>query len=142
MQRLVDILLLSCAAYCFGTGQATGQSPLVKKKYWTYPMTPKIRPTSPTEVNVAFQVPDPIDGYKFKIVEVNPKKPSGKIRVYEFDQQGRRIIVGEISVGEKVVVEGVRRFSNEHYYLAKIKNKFVWVAGKSIAADGFELPIK
>ena len=105
-------------------------------------MPPKIKPTSPLKVSPAFQIPDPIDSYKFKIIEINPKKNTGKVTVYTFDSRGRRVLAGEISVGQKVVLEGFRRFSDEHYYLIKDGDKGVWVGGKALGVDGFEPPVK
>lgn len=120
---------------------AEGRDTKQKKKFWTYPMPAKIIPTSPLKVEMAFQIAEPLEAYKFKVVENNPKKPSGKVRLYQFDYRGRRILSGELSVGEKISVEGFRRFANEHYYMIKNNDQQVWIAGKSIGIDGF-IPVE
>ncbi len=105
-------------------------------------MTPKIIPTSPLKIDPAFAVPDPFEAYSFKTAEINPKKPLGKIRVYDFDFRGRRILLGEIPVGQVVPLESFRRFSNEHYYSFKYNDKIGWLAGRSIAIESFTPPVK
>lgn len=115
--------------------------PAKGKKFWTYPMTPKIVPTSPLKIDPAFAIPEPFEAYKFKTAEIDPKKSSGKIGVYDFDWRGRRRLMGNLSVGEVVALEAVRRFSNEHYYSFKFNDKTAWISGKNLAIESFTPPV-
>lgn len=140
--RVVRTIILLFSIFLLPGAKALGQSPRAQKKFWTYPMTPKIKATSPLKVSPAFQIPDPIESYRFKIIEINQKKPTGKARVYLFDDWGRRVLAGELPVGQKVTLEGFRRFSDEHYYLIKDGNRAVWIGGKALGVDVFEPAVK
>ena len=110
--------------------------------HYTYPQPPKVKPDDPLHVYPAFQVPEHLDRYTWKVTG----KLDGKViypqsvPLYEFDDNNDRSSVDEIPVGTVIKLEFVRRYGNIHYYEVpspKDPSKTAWISGLYVEAAGY-----